>query len=247
MGLLRQAPAKTLRARAWNWCRGHLPPFVIDAIRSTRLGNLGRGRARPIQLDEPFLAPSDKLVFREALDSARVYLEYGAGGSTVWAARQVSMVVVVDSHKHDARCRGRAGPTGGPRADRPDPWRHRTGGRLGRAAVPAAKPAAAQPVAPLRHPAVGPAGEGKSRARPDLRGRQVPRRLRAGVPAPPAAWRGLPHPARRLRPGGEISCGAGIHDVTSAATTAWWSSRRADPFERERCRAVRDAYYADFR
>jgi hypothetical protein len=96
---LRQAPAKTLRARAWNWCRGHLPLFVIDAIRWTRLGNLGQSRARPARLDEPFLTPSDTLVFREALASARVYLEYGAGGSTVWAARQVSTIVVVDSHK----------------------------------------------------------------------------------------------------------------------------------------------------
>jgi len=43
------------------------------------------------------MAPNDKLMFYRYLDKARVYFEYGSGGSTAQAARRVEKIYSVES------------------------------------------------------------------------------------------------------------------------------------------------------
>lgn len=70
-------------------------PWLFAWAAANRLGWLGRPAVGP----SPHLNPQALARWREAIAGSKVYLEYGAGGSTVEAAKTVRHVVSVETNR----------------------------------------------------------------------------------------------------------------------------------------------------
>ena len=73
------------------------PKRFIDACRTAKIVFASRVRHLDVPT-EPHFDPRSAAYFREQLESARNYLEYGSGGSTVVANRYVTNLVSVESN-----------------------------------------------------------------------------------------------------------------------------------------------------
>jgi len=72
---------------------------VVHAYRTAKL--VFEKRTRPFDVPaEPHFDSESTAYFRKRLESARSYLEYGSGGSTILANRLVNTLVSVDSDAH---------------------------------------------------------------------------------------------------------------------------------------------------
>lgn len=78
------------------------PRKVIDAYRTAKVVIENRTRHFDVP-SEPHFDEESTAYFRKQLKSARSYLEYGSGGSTILASKTVNTLVSVDSDAHFLR------------------------------------------------------------------------------------------------------------------------------------------------
>ncbi len=76
----------------------------IKRIDWLKLARFYASRLRPIEVgSEPLMPPAAADAFRRALMNAKVYLEYGAGGSTVLASNYADLLVTVETDRRYLR------------------------------------------------------------------------------------------------------------------------------------------------